>query len=111
MSELKLRYKIPEVAAVIGIRHTTIYQRIKQGKLRAHKDGHGTFITRAELLRYVQTLAGETVVEFPGLRRCTGCQTVLLPTIDGRETTKCPYCELTTPVGFPAASTEEGGPR
>jgi excisionase family DNA binding protein len=48
-----LRLDIPEAAARLRISRATLYQRIAEGKIHAHKDGARTFVTHAELERYV----------------------------------------------------------
>jgi excisionase family DNA binding protein len=58
-----LRYKIPQAAQALGISRTQIYMRIRQNLLATQKDGASTFITRAELDRYVATLEGARDVQ------------------------------------------------
>lgn len=48
-----LRFEIPEAARIRRISRTTLYERIREGLITTQKDGRGTFITAAELQRYV----------------------------------------------------------
>lgn len=49
----QLRFDIPEVARILRISRATLYQRIRTGAIKIHKDGRRTFVTAEELLRYV----------------------------------------------------------
>jgi excisionase family DNA binding protein len=53
MQHRKPRYKIPEAADLLGTPRSTIYVRIKSGDIKIQKDGRRTFITAAEIDRYV----------------------------------------------------------
>src|SRR5258707_809343 len=48
-----LRFEIPEAALVLRMSRAALYIRISSGAIRAQKDGSRTYITRAELERYV----------------------------------------------------------
>lgn len=48
----QLRFDIPEVARILRISRATLYQRIRAGAIKIHKDGRRTFVTAEELLRY-----------------------------------------------------------
>ena len=52
----KMAYRIPEAAAAIGLGESTIWKRIKDGAIRAKRDGAVTLIERGELTRYLQNL-------------------------------------------------------
>lgn len=49
-----LRLEIPEAAEALRISRATLYKRIQAGDIAAQKDGKRTFVTRAELERYVE---------------------------------------------------------
>ncbi len=49
-----LRFKIPEASAILRMSRAQLYNRISAGTIRVQKDGARTYITRAELERYVQ---------------------------------------------------------
>lgn len=49
----KPRNTIPEFCQISGLAKATVYQRIKAGLLRVTKDGARTFITGAEIERYL----------------------------------------------------------
>jgi excisionase family DNA binding protein len=49
----QLRFEISEVARVLRISRATLYQRIRERRITIQKDGRRTFITAAELQRYV----------------------------------------------------------
>lgn len=48
----QLRYEIPEVVRILRISRATLYQRIRAGAIKIHKDGRRTFVAAEELLRY-----------------------------------------------------------
>ena len=50
---LCLRFDIAEAARILKFSRATLYSRISSGVIRTHKDGRRTYITRAELERYV----------------------------------------------------------
>lgn len=52
-SPLPLRYDINEAARMLRISRATLYERIRAGNIRTQKDGRRSFITAAELQRYV----------------------------------------------------------
>lgn len=54
------RYSIPQVCQIIGLGRATVYDRITRGLLRVVKDGHRTFISRAELERYLKDCEGQS---------------------------------------------------
>jgi excisionase family DNA binding protein len=43
---------IAEVARILRISRATLYQRIRVGAIKTHKDGRRTFVTVEELRRY-----------------------------------------------------------
>ncbi len=48
-----LRFEITEAARILRISRATLYERIRCGLIATQKDGRRTFITAAELHRYV----------------------------------------------------------
>ena len=48
-----LRFEIPEAARILRISRATLYERTREGLITTQKDGRRTFITAAELQRYV----------------------------------------------------------
>ena len=48
-----LRFEIAEAARILRFSRATLYSRISDGVIRTQKDGRRTYITRAELERYV----------------------------------------------------------
>lgn len=48
-----LRFEVPEAAQILRISRALLYKRIESGAIKASKDGKRTFITAAELDRYV----------------------------------------------------------
>jgi len=49
-----LRFEIPEAAKILRMSRAQLYNRIQQGAIIPQKDGGRTYITRAELERYVE---------------------------------------------------------
>lgn len=49
----QLRFEISEAARILRISRATLYERIRIGSIATQKDGRRTFITAAELHRYV----------------------------------------------------------
>ncbi len=49
-----LRLEVPEAAEALRISRATLYKRIQSGAIAAQKDGKRTFVTAAELARYVE---------------------------------------------------------
>jgi predicted DNA-binding transcriptional regulator AlpA len=49
-----LRFEVPETAQILRMSRAQLYNRIHEGALKPQKDGARTYITRAELERYVQ---------------------------------------------------------
>ena len=52
----QLRYDLVEVTRILRISRATLYERIRDGRIRTQKDGRRTFITAEELHRYVKPL-------------------------------------------------------
>jgi excisionase family DNA binding protein len=50
-----LRFEVSEAAQILRMSRAQLYNRIHEGSLKLQKDGARTYITRAELERYVQT--------------------------------------------------------
>jgi excisionase family DNA binding protein len=51
-----LRYSLREVEKLLGLSRSTLYARIAAGKLLIQKDGGRTFVSSAELDRYLKAL-------------------------------------------------------
>jgi hypothetical protein len=52
-----LRLEVPEAARMLRMSRSQLFNRMKEGSIKAQKDGSRTYITRAELERYVATCA------------------------------------------------------
>ena len=50
-----LRFEVNEAAQILRMSRAQLYNRIHDGSLKPQKDGARTYITRAELERYVQS--------------------------------------------------------
>jgi excisionase family DNA binding protein len=50
-----LRFEVSEAARILRISRALLYNRIHEGSLRPQKDGARTYITQAELERYVES--------------------------------------------------------
>lgn len=48
-----LRFEIIEAARILRMSRATLYERIRNGDLKAQKDGRRRYITAAELHRYI----------------------------------------------------------
>jgi len=48
-----LRFEIIEAARILRMSRATLYERLRQGELRAQKDGRRRYITATELHRYI----------------------------------------------------------
>jgi hypothetical protein len=48
-----LRFEIPEAAHILRMSRAQLYIRIGEGTIKPQKDGCRTYITRAEIERYV----------------------------------------------------------
>jgi excisionase family DNA binding protein len=57
-SILPLRFEIREAARILRMSRAQLYNRINDGAIKPHKDGARTYITRAELERYVDGCPG-----------------------------------------------------
>lgn len=49
-----LRFEIDEVVKILRMSRAQVYNRISEGAIRAQKDGARTYVTLAELERYVE---------------------------------------------------------
>jgi len=49
----QLRFEISEAARILRLSRATLYERIRDGELKAQKDGRRSFITAVELQRYI----------------------------------------------------------
>ena len=49
-----LRFEVAEAAQILRMSRAQLYNRIQDGSLKPQKDGARTYISRAELERYVQ---------------------------------------------------------
>lgn len=50
-----LRFEITEAAQILRMSRAQLYNRIHDGALTPQKDGARTYVTRAELERYVES--------------------------------------------------------
>jgi Helix-turn-helix domain len=50
-----LRFEIVEAAQILRMSRAQLYNRIQEGSIRVQKDGMRTYITHAELERYVDS--------------------------------------------------------
>ena len=50
---IRERNTVRETCAILRLSHATLYDRIKSGRLHVTKDGARTFVTRAEIARYL----------------------------------------------------------
>ena len=48
-----LRFEVPEAAQILRMSRAQLYNRIHDGSLKLQNDGARTYISRAELERYV----------------------------------------------------------
>jgi excisionase family DNA binding protein len=51
----QLRFEITEAARILRLSRATLYERIRDGELKAQKDGRRSFITAVELQRYISS--------------------------------------------------------
>jgi excisionase family DNA binding protein len=49
----QLRFDIPEATRILRLSRATLYERIRTGLIKTHKDGRRSYITAEELQRYV----------------------------------------------------------
>lgn len=63
-----LRVDIPEAARILGVSRSRIYLRIKDGSLRAVKEGGRTLIAMTELHAYVARTTHSNAVAATGSR-------------------------------------------
>ena len=56
-----LRFEIVEAAQILRMSRAQLYTRIQEGSIRPQKDGSRTYITRAELERYVESCEARAV--------------------------------------------------
>ena len=50
-----LRFDILEAARILRLSRAALYERIRSGSIKVQKDGRRTFVSAAELQRYVST--------------------------------------------------------
>jgi excisionase family DNA binding protein len=55
----KPRYPVKEAFDMLGLSNATGYRRVREGLLRIVKDGARSFITAAELERYLAACEGQ----------------------------------------------------
>ena len=48
-----LRFDVLEAARILRLSRAALYERIRSGSIKVQKDGRRTFVTAAELQRYV----------------------------------------------------------
>ena len=53
----KLAYSISEVQKMVGLGRTTIFKMIKEGRLKAVKEGDRTLVLASELSRWVSSIS------------------------------------------------------
>jgi hypothetical protein len=58
-----LRFEILEAAGILRMSRAQLYIRIQQGAIRVQKDGARTYVSMAELERYVHACEAERVPE------------------------------------------------
>jgi excisionase family DNA binding protein len=49
----QLRFEITEAARILRMSRASLYERIRDGQIKAQKDGRRRYITTAELQRYI----------------------------------------------------------
>jgi len=49
----QIRFEIPEAARILRMSRAALYGRIQEGELKLQKDGRRSYITAAEIERYV----------------------------------------------------------
>ena len=52
----QFRFDLVEATAILRMSRATLYERIRQGAITSQKDGRRSYITAAELERYVAQL-------------------------------------------------------
>lgn len=69
--EKRLRYGLDEVATMLGVSRSTLYNRIRAGLLRVQRDGRRTFVLAREIERYVEgeQLAANPLEHFASLQK------------------------------------------
>jgi hypothetical protein len=58
-----LRFEIVEAAQILRMSRAQLYNRIQEGCIRLQKDGSRSYITHAELERYVDSCARRTAAD------------------------------------------------
>lgn len=56
LPDWKLTYRIDEACAATGYGRSALFERIRDGKITARRDGKFTLIEREELVRYIKSL-------------------------------------------------------
>lgn len=51
----QIRFDITEAARILRLSRATLYERVRLGELKTQKDGRRSYITAAELERYVSS--------------------------------------------------------
>lgn len=59
MRHSKPRYRLSEAFQLLGLPRASGYQRIKEGSLRRQKDGRRSYVSAAEIERYVRARDAE----------------------------------------------------
>ena len=49
----QLRFEISEVTRILRLSRATLYERIRGGEIKTQKDGRRSYVTAAELHRYL----------------------------------------------------------
>ena len=63
-----LRFEIPEAARILRMSRAQLYNRICEGSIKPQKDGARTYITPAELERYVESCSNPPAAD-SGMRQ------------------------------------------
>lgn len=51
----QMRFDITETARILRLSRATLYERVRDGKIRTQKDGRRSFVTVSELQRYISS--------------------------------------------------------
>jgi hypothetical protein len=51
----QIRFDITEASRILRMSRASLYQRVRLGEIKAQKDGRRSYVTAAELQRYVSS--------------------------------------------------------